>query len=283
MKASPTTSSRGQSHKTSHAALGSRTAATGSQRFRHGRAIVTACMLVAAVGATFFIASRQAGGQANPQQEAPALSCSTLARILLRDLEITPTTLAALDASDQQVRDIVLASRGLCESSGGTPTSYALAQRAFEHARERVQSLDNLRSAGRSTRTTGSELAQAQSELQVAQVGVEDVKAQMLTAINAVLNEQQRASLATIRGNLAMQPSIPVEYAVTTRSEAELVALRDSLAEQRRLELAGTEGGAAFGTSDGQAGHDAQASSIAALVRDRRPAIAAVWTAALAD
>lgn len=261
---------------------------------RPSRTVVTLVTLLAAVSGAFLLALPHADGQQAGReptthpgaQASPAdvLPCEALTKMLLAELGVAPQSLAAIDASDQQVRAIVVAARAMCATQTAT---FASAQRDVEQARGGLQSLESLQAEGRATADTRQRLAAARFELSRAAQARAQVVDQVRGIVTNVLTEPQRAQLANIRAAQSTQPSVPIEYTTTTRTESELVAIRDTLAEQRTQAPTGEPARSATSVPPAPLGppafQDPQTQIIAARIEQRLPSIRTAWAAAMAN
>lgn len=165
--------------------------------------------------------------ESRPRLHVP-MSCSSLTSMLLSEVSITPTTLAAMGATQQEVSTIVGAARALCEGEGG---AFGQAHVACEQATEHLNELESRASRG----GLGSEgLAQLEAARDAA-AGCRSERAQILSQVESVvsstLDQEQRAIWANIKA--AKHVEVPIAQKVVSRTEAQWITVRDRLAEDR--------------------------------------------------
>ena len=159
------------------------------------------------------------------------ISCSNLTAILLSETSVTPTTLAAMGASDAQVSSIVSAARALCEGEGG---AFGQAHVAYEQAMQRHNTLEIKGSHGALDELGLAQLAAAREEVAAARGERAQLISQIETLVTSTLNDQQRAVWANIRA--AKDVEVPIAQKVVARSESDWIVVRNQLAEERTQE-----------------------------------------------
>lgn len=156
------------------------------------------------------------------------ISCSNLTAMLLSEVSVTPTTLAAMGASENQVSSIVSAARALCENEGG---AFGQAHVAYEQAMARLNTLEQKGSRGALDDLGLSQLAASREEVAALRGERAQLVSQVETLVNSTLNDQQQAVWANIRA--AKDVEVPIAHKVVARSEAEWIATRNRIAEDR--------------------------------------------------
>ncbi len=156
------------------------------------------------------------------------ISCSNLTAMLLSEVSITPTTLAAMGAEESQVSGIVSAARALCENEGG---AFGQAHVAYEQAMEQLNRLELKGSRGALDELGLSQLTASREDVAALRGERAQLVSQIETLVNSTLNEQQRAVWSNIRA--AKDVEVPIAHKVVARSEAEWIATRNRIAEDR--------------------------------------------------
>jgi hypothetical protein len=172
-------------------------------------------------------------GEFNTTSEAKSLlttnlSCANLTNLLLAELHLSPEVLAAVQCSDEQVRSIVGAAKGLCESQAG---AFDAAQAQYEDALGKVHRLEHLALTGRITNDQRKELRQSRADLDDARNNREILFHQVRDAIRASLSQDQASKLASITA--ARHLEVPIEHKLAGKTDAQLLALREQLAQQK--------------------------------------------------
>ncbi len=190
------------------------------------------------------------------------ISCSNLTAMLLSEVSITPTTLAAMGAEESQVSGIVSAARALCENEGG---AFGQAHVAFEQAMAQLNRLELKGSRGALDELGLSQLAASREEVAELRGERAQLVSQVETLVNSTLNEQQRAVWANIKA--AKDVEVPVAQKVVARTEAEWIALRDRLAEAR--------------TTGSEVEVDAEVEATEAAIENHLASVREAWNLAL--
>lgn len=121
----------------------------------------------------------------------------------------------------------------------GAPTSLASADTTYASARNVADALLRTIESGKATQEELANYASTQSALQAAEAARASVLDGYFSAASANLPNAQRVVLGNIRANASR--GLPAEYLVVSRSEADWVALRDALSNERiALELPDT-------------------------------------------
>lgn len=191
------------------------------------------------------------------------VNCAQMARCTLSRMGITPIALAACGATDEQIGLIVGATLAICESQAG---QFHERQRRLESIRRDMQVLEATVRVGAATSTQRSALVDARYELSAIDSAQSQWETLVESAIGAVLSEPQNESLGYILS--AKNVEIPVQYKFASRTEADWVALRDSISRSR-------------GGLSQEPSPDPAIDLIANLVDQRRAAASAAWNNAL--
>lgn len=167
----------------------------------------------------------------------PQPGCPQLSGGMLFDLGVNPESLAAVGATDAEVRAIVVAAQAFCEANA-TELSHA-AQRREELAGI-VQALEDRVRDGTATRQEREALVQARGEI-IDEADAQDFRLDTLRmALASTLGSDQREWIAHIRAARAVEAPAPLK--VIARSDAEWVALRSpesrAEAESEAVEVA---------------------------------------------
>ncbi|CAG1010350.1 hypothetical protein PHYC_03835 [Phycisphaerales bacterium] len=161
--------------------------------------------------------------------DPPSAGCAALAKVMLYQIGVTPGSLAAIGASDDQVRSIAGAARALCEI--GSP-SMADLHRACADGAAHVQALSDKARSGQATVADRQALAAARASLAADREECESRLDSLWTTIEGVLDDDQVRTL----GNIVRAPACaeaPVAFKVIPRSEEAWMELRDRLGECR--------------------------------------------------
>ena len=152
------------------------------------------------------------------------LPCSVLTRLLLAEQGITAQVLATAGVDGMQTEVIVATARGLCDVRG---MDFDAAFAQYEDASGQVRELEDLVITGRASEADRMALEAARLDLVAAQQAKAVLFAQVRTVIEAVLSEDQQATLDRILASRHI--AVPVEYKVLTLTEPEWVEVRDAL------------------------------------------------------
>ncbi|MFO0858281.1 MAG: hypothetical protein U0640_13110 [Phycisphaerales bacterium] len=164
-----------------------------------------------------------------PRLHVP-ISCTNLTAMLLGELSITPTTLAAMGATEQQVSTIVSAARAMCENEGG---DFGQAHVACEQASQHLHQLESKAARGGLNSEGLLQLAAARDDVADCGSARAQILSQVASVVGSTLNQEQRAVWANIKA--ARHVEVPVAHKVVARTDEEWIALRDQLAERRSL------------------------------------------------
>lgn len=165
---------------------------------------------------------------AEPAAPRVLISCSNLTAMLLGEVGVTPTSLATVAATNEQVSTIVAGARGMCEGEGG---AFGQAHVAHEQAAIAVSRLESKLARG-----GGSAQERAQLDTQRDQVAVlrstrDEIVASVEQLVVGTLDAEQRAAWQNIRA--AGHVNLPEPFKVIARTDAEWINLRDQLSEER--------------------------------------------------
>lgn len=217
-----------------------------------------------------FLASAASMSSSESMRPSTSLACGPLSKLMLAQIGLSPDALAAIGASDDQVRTILTAARSLCDTRAA---DFDGAQASVEEAQKRHAYFADRVRRGLANDQDRTALRSAQAALSDALSNRDVVLSQVQAAIDAALTQAQRQHLANIVA--ARDVEVPVHYKLTRRTDAEWVQLRDRLSEERRQE-------AANGTvmASRLAGDELNASE---LVANRRADVVALWQQTLTD
>lgn len=176
-----------------------------------------------------------AGGCATRHSASPSAAMTrqteatpSEAALLLYRAGLTPDALAAVGATETDVRNICLAAR--VASMAQSPTySELLETEATQTAR--IQALTEKARAGQASREDREALAAAISALTACRESQEDAAAQVRLAANSNLDETQREWLWNIAD--ARQADAPLHLKVVGRTDGEWRDVRDAVAAAR--------------------------------------------------
>lgn len=167
---------------------------------------------------------------AEPSSPRVLISCGNLTGMLLGELGVTPTTLATLGASNQQVSTIVAGARGMCEGEGG---AFGQAHVAWEEAATTLSRLESKAQRGDLTDQERASLESQRQTVNTLRSARDQIVGNVRTLVESTLDAQQDAGLASVRA--ASHINLPEPYKVLARTDAEWITLRDRLAEERTL------------------------------------------------
>lgn len=157
-----------------------------------------------------------------------SLECSSLSRMLLAQLGINQQVLAAIGASPQQTREVVLAARALCEARGG---DFDAAEATVSEIQASVSELADRVQRGFASEADVTRLASRRQELAIALDAREEIQNEVRSAINGILTAEQRVQLDNIVA--ARDVVVPTYWKVEARDDRSWIALRDQLAQTR--------------------------------------------------
>lgn len=146
----------------------------------------------------------------------------------LRRLELTPTTFAAVGASTAETTEAVDDMSSWLDSNVGeiaaADAAVASTKQAWSAMRAKIRS-------GQASQQEIDSLASLESAKNAAESARSGLFSSAVAATLADLSEDQRALAANVRENCHWR--LPTHFLVTDRSEADWVALRDALDQQR--------------------------------------------------
>ena len=137
----------------------------------------------------------------------------------------------ALCAAGVASNSVLATLQAAADSMNGAPTALASADTTYATARNTADSLLRTIQSGKATQEELANYASAQSALQSAESARQSVLDAYFNAAIANLPNAQRLALGNIRANSSW--GFPSEYLVVSRSEAQWVALRDALSNER--------------------------------------------------
>lgn len=186
-------------------------------------------------------------------------------------------SLAAAGVSSAQVSSVASA---LAAHVAQAP-SLSEADQALAQARVAHDALD--RKVGSGTASSGeiAELAAARQALEAARAVCSARVDALHAAGSAGLSQQQRMTLAMLRFN-ADKPA-PIEFKVVERTEAEWVALRDALSNERSAAANGEQPNAACQTLLGSARSNSAVAAAKSACDTNLASIQSAWSVAAGD
>jgi hypothetical protein len=199
----------------------------------------------------------------SPAVAAARTATPTEACLLLHRVGVSADALAAMGASEDQVRQICHAARAVCDAQ--SPSFGDLLEAEARHA-ARMQALTEKVRSGQARPGDRAALAAARENLQNSRDLQENLADQLRQTVNAVLDANQRAWLENIARNAGVEA--PVTFRVVARTDAEWVALRD-------------QANAARARGEAPAPPDGDSAASAAVYESCRVWVAEAWDAAL--
>jgi hypothetical protein len=156
----------------------------------------------------------------------PLLAPDTASTLIRSGLD--PDALAAAGVSSSQVASVVAAFEAAVAAEPGKLPS---ADADYGASKTSTDSLRRTIESGQGSPQDVTAYQSGMSTLQAAETARQDTLDEYFTAATAGLNAAQRLALSTIRSNRAWE--ISIEFKAQDRSEAEWVALRDALSNER--------------------------------------------------
>ncbi len=165
-----------------------------------------------------------------PFSLTPAVSTSpeVVLRDSLREIGLTPTNLAAVGFTPQQVASVINAASTHLTTRGDAYRQSAAAART---TRQQVSDLEALAQSGQATSEHLNTLAVAKRALTQDTTSHNEAKASLLAAAMQGIPSDLADALATLKFQSAWE--VPAEYKVVARSEEDWLRLRDALSESR--------------------------------------------------
>ena len=167
-----------------------------------------------------------------PHPPASAFASGNVASTMIRS-GLSPEALTAVGVTVLQVDGIVAAFQS---AVAGNPQLLPTAEAAYAAAKTESDRLRRLIESGQS-----SEVAEYQSQMQALATAMADRQAALdffTSSAVAGLTQTQRADLATLQGNRNWE--MPIEFKIVDRTEAEWVALRKALDNEKVCAKYGT-------------------------------------------
>lgn len=177
-----------------------------------------------------FTASSAGGAYTRDRQLLRQLDVSN--ESLIRHAGINPETLATVGATSAEVSLVVTDAVTHLENHKQTLLD---AFTAVKSTQQLVGTLESLAQSGRASLEDLGSLATARSELASARSTLDTARAALFNAATADLSGTQRTALNNIRNGRALGHELLTPFLVTLRTEADRVAIRDALSEQRTL------------------------------------------------
>lgn len=263
---------------------GSSLATKGRTSPRHAILLVTGIAAVLGMGGAgvatmsgFFFA-KSANIALPTSRELPRTSTAVSLVRALTSAGLEPKALAASGVSSQQATALVDAGAAALTDQGidvGRSVDAVLAA---------TNDVDRLESQVRSTSGTREQrealvasLNAARTTLTNAQSARDTAIASFIAAATAGLNEQQKASLATIRANHDRE--VPVQYKTVNHTDSEWVRLREAFSASRIASQRGEQPSASVAEVMSQA--DANVSTAASNVSKNLASVNTAWLAAV--
>lgn len=141
-------------------------------------------------------------------------------------------------------------------------------------ARQTVDRLESTVRSGNGSQETLASLSSARTSLGNAEARLAAARAAIRDAVASVLPESAVAKLDTIR---ASGTDLPLKYRVVARSEAQTLALRDAIANQRIAAACGEEGHAGCAQAVASAGSDAEVATADVALATSGAEVTAAW------
>jgi len=234
--------------------------------------VVSVPLVVKFASTAAVAAASEAQGEGGGNQ-APASNID----VLMIRAGLDARSLAAAGVSGAQVSSVASA---LAAHVAQAP-SLSEADQALAQARVAHDVLD--RKVGSGTATSGeiAELAAARQALEAARAVCAARVDALHAAGSAVLSQQQRMTLAMLRFN-ADKPA-PIEFKVVERTEAEWVALRDALSNERSAAANGEQSNAACQTLLGSARSNSAVAAAKSACDTNLASIQSAWSVAAGD
>lgn len=233
-----------------------------------GSASVTAIASLAALGGTIAILSMSNGIGVNtsslpafpatsPRPDNTRTLREPTPTRLLAEVGITVETVAAAGCSTEEAVAIARAARS---ALNGQATRFAEMQSAFRSAAQRLVLAEDAARACTATQEQRRSLDALRLEANQTKSQLDTARDQLFATATAQISDVKRSTLASIRRARRLGWSLPPAYLVVVRTEAEMIALRDALAESRFTASRGekcTDASQALITSADQAVHAA--------------------------
>jgi hypothetical protein len=166
------------------------------------------------------------GGDSTPKTAVFPLPTDFEVKVLAAGL--SPRTLAAAGVGQGSILATLQAA---ADQMNAAPIALDIAEETRSAARVTADALAQKIQSGKASQEEIASYPAAKSALESAEAACLSVIDGYFTAATANLTSNQRAALVTIRANKAW--SFPEEYLVVNRSEADWIALRDALANER--------------------------------------------------
>ena len=157
-----------------------------------------------------------------------SLDCPTLARMLLAQIGINPQVLAAVGATPEQTRDIVIAARGVCELRGG---DFDSAEATVAELQLEVSQMADRVQRGFAIEGEAGRLESKRQQLADALSARAEIQEQVRGLMTSVLSPEQNEQLDNIIA--ARDVVVPVYWKVEQREDRAWIDLRDQIAEAR--------------------------------------------------
>lgn len=246
-----------------------------------GRVLIVTIACVAgasAVAASVALAARSASlMRARSSLQPPAEASRAVVAATLVRIGLGPDALAAVGVQANATAPIFSNLRShLAEAQGDllqAETTYMRAQQQLATAEEAI------RTQGAGARAP-QELESLRAALTSAASARDTLVAAAFTASTVSLTEQQTAALRTIRGNRGKW-ELPLEYLTVDRTEAEWVALREALTNQRVSLARGETPNSTCLELVSSAQNDNRVSTAAVALQSNRDAVTTAWANAL--
>lgn len=164
---------------------------------------------------------------ASPPSSALRTTTTNLA-VLATRVGLDAESLTASGVTSGSVASLVAA---LAVAEGDLPTPLAQLDATYTSARASVRAAERKIQGGTATASEIAEFPAQEQALANAQATRDGALASLFTSGSAGLTSTQRASLTAIRANRSWK--LPTEFLVVSRTEAEWIALRDALSNER--------------------------------------------------
>ncbi len=170
-----------------------------------------------------------AGAAGSSTAKAVVFPLPTDFKVKLLRAGLTPRALAAAGVSQGSVLPTLQAA---ADQMNGAPTAMDNADASYRSARAAADALAAKIQGGTASQEEIASYPSAKTALESAEAARLSVLDGYFSSATANLTANQRAALVTIRGNRAL--GFPEEYLVVTRTEAQWLALRDALSNERQ-------------------------------------------------
>lgn len=239
------------------------------------RANILALILLSLTGLVFVASATPAVAMIRPPVNAMVDSGI---RDALRRAGLDPQALAAAGVVPSQVAECVSA---VANSPVAAPGFLAQIDATYETARSVHDSLERRVQSGLASESEVAQLVAAKQSLEAAASARQSVSDTLHFAGAAQLSPAQQAALTVIRSNRAW--NLPIELLAVSRTEAEWVALRKALTNERVSAASGQTPNAACQALLGAARSNSAVAAAKSAIDTNLAAIQSAWSVAAGD